>query len=58
MLVEKYLEGNLKDSSNNGRIEPIKIQRETDIIEIETHSTFPNLLIQECSLNIDQLNLM
>ena len=57
MLVGKYFEGNSKDSSNNGQIGHIKVQQETNIIEIEIHSKFPNLLIEECSLKIDQFKL-
>ena len=55
MLVGKYFEGNSKDSSNNGRIRHIKVQQETNIIEIEIHSKFPNLLIECHNLKIYQL---
>ena len=54
-LIEKYVEGSLKDSSNYGGIGHIEIQRETDLIKIEIHTGFPDLLIEEHSLKIDQL---
>ncbi len=54
-LIEKYVEGSVKDSSNYGGIGHIEIQRETDPIRIEIHTGFPDFFIEQQNLKTDQL---
>nr|AXZ97089.1 ribosomal protein S3 [Callistopteris apiifolia] len=53
--IEKYVQKRIKDSSDYGGIAHIKIERKTDLITIEICTGFPDLLIQERNLGIDQL---
>nr|YP_009948621.1 ribosomal protein S3 [Sphaeropteris brunoniana]YP_010395719.1 ribosomal protein S3 [Cyathea lepifera]QKV46592.1 ribosomal protein S3 [Cyathea lepifera]QOH97802.1 ribosomal protein S3 [Sphaeropteris brunoniana]UQJ73793.1 ribosomal protein S3 [Cyathea lepifera] len=53
--IEKYVEKHVKDSSNYGGIGHIEIQRKTDPIRIEIHTGFPDLLVEEHNLGIDQM---
>nr|YP_009548877.1 ribosomal protein S3 [Ceratopteris cornuta]AYW15852.1 ribosomal protein S3 [Pteris vittata] len=54
-FVEKYIQKHVKNVSNYGGIEHIEIQRKTDLIQIDIHTGFPDLLIEERSLGISQL---
>lgn len=49
------MQKHIKNSSNYGGIAHIEIQRKTDLIRIEIFTGFPDLLIEERSLGIDQL---
>lgn len=45
----------MKDASNYGGIGHIEIQRKTDLVRIDIHTGFPDLLIEEQSLGISQI---
>nr|AWD77934.1 ribosomal protein S3 [Odontosoria chinensis] len=53
--IEKHVEKYVKDASNYGGIGNIKIYRKTDLIRIDINTGFPDLLIEEQNLGIDQL---
>nr|AXX76480.1 ribosomal protein S3 [Dipteris conjugata] len=53
--VREYVRKHIRDSSNYGGIAHIEIYRKTDLIQIEIHTGFPDLLIEGRSLGIDQL---
>nr|YP_008474602.1 ribosomal protein S3 [Marsilea crenata]AGI51538.1 ribosomal protein S3 [Marsilea crenata] len=53
--IEKYVERSVRDSSSYGGIGHIEIQRKTDLIKVDIHTGFPDLLIEEHSLRIDQM---
>nr|YP_010715505.1 ribosomal protein S3 [Todea barbara]WDE24612.1 ribosomal protein S3 [Todea barbara] len=53
--IETYVQEHIKNSSNYGGIARIEIQRKTDLIQIEIYTGFPDLLIEERGLGIDQL---
>nr|YP_011030837.1 ribosomal protein S3 [Hiya brooksiae]WQT71204.1 ribosomal protein S3 [Hiya brooksiae] len=55
--VEKYIEKHLKDASNYGGVGHIEIQRKTDLVQIDIHTGFPDLLIEEQSLGISQMKI-
>nr|YP_009562340.1 ribosomal protein S3 [Trichomanes trollii]QAV57697.1 ribosomal protein S3 [Trichomanes trollii] len=54
-LIEKYVQKRIENSSDYGGIAHIGIQRKTDLINIEICTGFPDLLIEERNLGIDQL---
>nr|YP_009920293.1 ribosomal protein S3 [Adiantum nelumboides]YP_010341237.1 ribosomal protein S3 [Adiantum reniforme var. sinense]QMQ99237.1 ribosomal protein S3 [Adiantum nelumboides]QOH99664.1 ribosomal protein S3 [Adiantum reniforme var. sinense]UNZ94143.1 ribosomal protein S3 [Adiantum reniforme var. sinense] len=54
-FVEKYIQKHVKSVSNYGGVEHIEIQRKTDLIQIDIHTGFPDLLIEEQSLGISQI---
>nr|YP_010702977.1 ribosomal protein S3 [Bolbitis hekouensis]YP_010703786.1 ribosomal protein S3 [Bolbitis tonkinensis]WCO10256.1 ribosomal protein S3 [Bolbitis hekouensis]WCO86972.1 ribosomal protein S3 [Bolbitis tonkinensis] len=45
----------MKDATNYGGIGHIEIQRKTDLIRVDIHTGFPDLLIEERSLGISQM---
>nr|YP_009690606.1 ribosomal protein S3 [Lindsaea linearis]QEG57386.1 ribosomal protein S3 [Lindsaea linearis] len=53
--IEKHVEQHVKDASNYGGIGNIKIHRKTDLIRIDIYTGFPDLLIEEQNLGIDQM---
>nr|YP_009548007.1 ribosomal protein S3 [Pellaea truncata]AYW14553.1 ribosomal protein S3 [Pellaea truncata] len=54
-FVENYIQQHVKNVSNYGGIGHIEIQRKTDLIQIDIHTGFPDLLIEEQSLGISQM---
>nr|YP_009548269.1 ribosomal protein S3 [Onychium japonicum]AYW14815.1 ribosomal protein S3 [Onychium japonicum] len=54
-FVEKYIQKHVKNVSNYGGIGHIEIRRKTDLIQIDIHTGFPDLLIEERSLGISQM---
>nr|YP_010376795.1 ribosomal protein S3 [Adiantum malesianum]UPV69559.1 ribosomal protein S3 [Adiantum malesianum] len=54
-FVEKYIRKHVKSVSNYGGVGHIEIQRKTDLIQIDIHTGFPDLLIEEQSLGISQI---
>nr|YP_010216188.1 ribosomal protein S3 [Pteris multifida]UBR42921.1 ribosomal protein S3 [Pteris multifida] len=54
-FVERYIQKNVKNVSNYGGIGHIEIRRKTDLIQIDIHTGFPDLLIEERSLGISQM---
>nr|YP_009548703.1 ribosomal protein S3 [Gastoniella chaerophylla]AYW15678.1 ribosomal protein S3 [Gastoniella chaerophylla] len=54
-LVENYIKNNVKNVSNYGGIGHIDIRRKTDLIQIDIHTGFPDLLIEERNLGISQM---
>lgn len=53
--IEKYIYKNIRNSSNYGGIARIEIKRKTDLIQIEIHTGFPALLIENNGRGIEQL---
>nr|YP_009183854.1 ribosomal protein S3 [Cyrtomium devexiscapulae]YP_009192068.1 ribosomal protein S3 [Cyrtomium falcatum]YP_009479817.1 ribosomal protein S3 [Cyrtomium fortunei]YP_010889702.1 ribosomal protein S3 [Cyrtomium macrophyllum]AKF33849.1 ribosomal protein S3 [Cyrtomium falcatum]ALN96627.1 ribosomal protein S3 [Cyrtomium devexiscapulae]AVW86017.1 ribosomal protein S3 [Cyrtomium fortunei]WJJ69549.1 ribosomal protein S3 [Cyrtomium macrophyllum] len=53
--VEKYIAKHVKDTTNYGGVGHIEIQRKTDLIRVDIHTGFPDLLIEEQSLGISQM---
>nr|YP_010886129.1 ribosomal protein S3 [Athyrium iseanum]YP_010886218.1 ribosomal protein S3 [Athyrium otophorum]YP_010886396.1 ribosomal protein S3 [Athyrium spinulosum]WJH16322.1 ribosomal protein S3 [Athyrium iseanum]WJH16411.1 ribosomal protein S3 [Athyrium otophorum]WJH16589.1 ribosomal protein S3 [Athyrium spinulosum] len=53
--VEKYIAKHVKDATNYGGVGHIEIQRKTDLIRVDIHTGFPDLLIEEQSLGITQM---
>lgn len=53
--IGEYVQKHIKNSSNYGGIAHIEIRRKTDLIRIEIYTGFPDLLVEERSLGIDQL---
>nr|YP_009427690.1 ribosomal protein S3 [Woodsia polystichoides]ASU96350.1 ribosomal protein S3 [Woodsia polystichoides] len=53
--VEKYIATHVKDATNYGGVGHIEIQRKTDLIRVDIHTGFPDLLIEEQSLGITQM---
>nr|YP_009427427.1 ribosomal protein S3 [Rhachidosorus consimilis]ASU96086.1 ribosomal protein S3 [Rhachidosorus consimilis] len=53
--VEKYIAKSVKDAANYGGVGHIEIQRKTDLIRVDIHTGFPDLLIEEQSLGITQM---
>nr|QUG10565.1 ribosomal protein S3 [Hymenophyllum wrightii] len=53
--IERYVQKRVEGSSDYGGIAHIEIQRKTDLINIEICTGFPDLLIEERNLGIDQL---
>ena len=45
----------MKDATNYGGVGHIEIQRKTDLIRVDIHTGFPDLLIEEQSLGITQM---
>nr|YP_010970019.1 ribosomal protein S3 [Taenitis blechnoides]WNR49232.1 ribosomal protein S3 [Taenitis blechnoides] len=54
-FVEKYIKNNIKNVSNYGGIGYIEIRRKTDLLQIDIHTGFPDLLIEERNLGIGQM---
>lgn len=54
-FVEKYIAKHVKDATNYGGVGRIEIQRKTDLIRVDIHTGFPDLLIEEQSLGITQM---
>nr|YP_009549223.1 ribosomal protein S3 [Llavea cordifolia]AYW16372.1 ribosomal protein S3 [Llavea cordifolia] len=54
-FVEKYIQRHVKNVSSYGGIGHIEIHRKTDLIQIDIHTGFPDLLIEEQSLGISQM---
>nr|YP_009426026.1 ribosomal protein S3 [Deparia viridifrons]ASU94686.1 ribosomal protein S3 [Deparia viridifrons] len=53
--VEKYVAKHVKDATNYGGVGHIEIQRKTDLIRVDIHTGFPDLLIEEQSLGITRM---
>nr|YP_009425323.1 ribosomal protein S3 [Asplenium prolongatum]ASU93981.1 ribosomal protein S3 [Asplenium prolongatum] len=53
--VEKYIAKHVKDTTNYGGVGHIEIQRKTDLIRVDIHTGFPDLLVEEQSLGITQM---
>nr|YP_009911012.1 ribosomal protein S3 [Dryopteris goeringiana]QLD21221.1 ribosomal protein S3 [Dryopteris goeringiana] len=53
--VERYIAKHMKDATNYGGVGHIEIQRKTDLIRVDIHTGFPDLLIEEQSLGISQM---
>ncbi|KAH7292439.1 hypothetical protein KP509_29G068400, partial [Ceratopteris richardii] len=56
-FVERYIQKNVKNVSNYGGIGHIEIRRKTDLVQINIHTGFPDLLIEEQSLGISQMKI-
>nr|YP_009549136.1 ribosomal protein S3 [Haplopteris elongata]AYW16198.1 ribosomal protein S3 [Haplopteris elongata] len=54
-LVEKYIKKHRKNVTNYGGIGQIAIRRKTDLLQIIINTGFPNLLIEEQNLGINQM---
>nr|YP_009920806.1 ribosomal protein S3 [Woodwardia japonica]QMS48656.1 ribosomal protein S3 [Woodwardia japonica] len=53
--VEKYIAKHVRDATSYGGVGHIEIQRKTDLIRVDVHTGFPDLLIEEQSLGITQM---
>nr|YP_009425059.1 ribosomal protein S3 [Ampelopteris prolifera]ASU93719.1 ribosomal protein S3 [Ampelopteris prolifera] len=53
--IERYITKHVKDAANYGGVGHIEIQRKTDLIRVDIHTGFPDLLIEEQSLGITQM---
>src|SRR5450759_2563884 len=53
--IENYVHKNIKNSSNYGGIARIEIKRKTDLIQVEIHTGFPALLVENRGCGIEQL---
>lgn len=53
--IKNYIHKNIKNPSNYGGIARIEIKRKTDLIQIEIHTGFPALLIENRGRGIEQL---
>ncbi|KAH7433150.1 hypothetical protein KP509_07G056500, partial [Ceratopteris richardii] len=56
-FVERYIQKNVKNVSNYGGIGHIEIRRKTDLVQINIHTGFPDLLIEEQSFGISQMKI-
>nr|YP_009549050.1 ribosomal protein S3 [Calciphilopteris ludens]AYW16025.1 ribosomal protein S3 [Calciphilopteris ludens] len=54
-FVENYIQRHVRNVSNYGGVGHIEIQRKTDLIQIDIHTGFPDLLIEEQSLGISHM---
>nr|YP_009974248.1 ribosomal protein S3 [Ptisana novoguineensis]QNH94123.1 ribosomal protein S3 [Ptisana novoguineensis] len=52
--IEKYVQKQIKNSSNYGGIARIEIEGKTDLLQIEIYTGFPDLLVEENGLGIDK----
>nr|YP_010117285.1 ribosomal protein S3 [Neocheiropteris ovata]QPM99550.1 ribosomal protein S3 [Neocheiropteris ovata] len=53
--IERYIANHMTDATNYGGVGRIEIRRKTDLIRIEIHTGFPDLLIEEQDLGISQM---
>lgn len=53
--IKNYVHKNIKNSSNYGGITRIEIKRKTDLIQVEIHTGFPALLVENRNHGIEQL---
>ena len=53
--IENYVYKNIRNSSNYGGIARIEIKRKTDLIQVEIHTGFPALLVENRGHGIEQL---
>ena len=53
--IESYVKKHIRNSSNYGGIARIEIQRKTDLIQVEIHTGFPALLVENRGRGIEQL---
>lgn len=53
--IENYIYINIRNSSNYGGIARIEIKRKTDLIQVEIHTGFPALLVENRGRGIEQL---
>lgn len=53
--IENYVYKNIRNSSNYGGIARIEIKRKTDLIQVEIHTGFPALLVENRGRGIEQL---
>ena len=53
--IENYVYKNIRNSSNYGGIARIEIKRKTDLIQVEIHTGFPALLVENRGCGIEQL---
>nr|QWW93063.1 ribosomal protein S3 [Cyathodium smaragdinum] len=52
-----YVQKHIRNSSNYGGIARIEVERKTDLIQIEIHTGFPALLVENRNQGIEQLKL-
>jgi len=50
--IKEYINKYIKNSSNYGGIAEVKINRKTDLIQVQIHTAFPSLLINSRAKNI------
>nr|AJB98577.1 ribosomal protein S3 [Botrychium sp. ternatum/japonicum] len=53
--IDKYVRESVRNSFNYGGIARIGIQRKTDLIRVEIHTGFPDLLMEDHGLGIERL---
>nr|YP_009667935.1 ribosomal protein S3 [Radula japonica]QCW58710.1 ribosomal protein S3 [Radula japonica] len=53
--IELYVRKHIRNASNYGGISHVKIQRKTDLIQIEIYTGFPALLIENRGQGLDKL---
>nr|YP_009695443.1 ribosomal protein S3 [Neocheiropteris palmatopedata]YP_010028636.1 ribosomal protein S3 [Lemmaphyllum intermedium]QKV46506.1 ribosomal protein S3 [Lemmaphyllum carnosum var. microphyllum]UWK23962.1 ribosomal protein S3 [Lemmaphyllum carnosum var. drymoglossoides]QEJ81711.1 ribosomal protein S3 [Neocheiropteris palmatopedata]QOS49010.1 ribosomal protein S3 [Lemmaphyllum intermedium] len=53
--IERYIANHMTDATNYGGVGRIEIRRKTDLIRIDIHTGFPDLLIEEQDLGISQM---
>nr|YP_009690695.1 ribosomal protein S3 [Lomariopsis japurensis]QEG57475.1 ribosomal protein S3 [Lomariopsis japurensis] len=53
--VEEFIAKHMIEATNFGGVGHIEIQRKTDLIRVDIHTGFPDLLIEEQSLGIGQM---
>lgn len=53
--IERYITKHVKDAANYGGVGYIEIQRKTDLIRVDIHTGFPDLLVEEQSLGITKM---
>uniref|UniRef100_Q4FG73 Small ribosomal subunit protein uS3c n=2 Tax=Ginkgo biloba TaxID=3311 RepID=RR3_GINBI len=53
--IENYVRRHMKNYSNYGGIARVEIRRKIDLIQVEIHIGFPNLLIEDRGRGIEQL---
>nr|QKV47124.1 ribosomal protein S3 [Tectaria decurrens] len=53
--IERYIAKHMTGATNYGGVGHIEIQRKTDLIRVDIHTGFPDLLIEEQNLGISQM---
>lgn len=55
--IESYVRKYIRNSSNYGGIAYVEIERKTNLIQVEIHTGFPALLVENRNQGIDQLRI-
>nr|YP_009547769.1 ribosomal protein S3 [Leptochilus hemionitideus]AYW16817.1 ribosomal protein S3 [Leptochilus hemionitideus] len=53
--IERYIANHMTDATSYGGVGRIEIRRKTDLIRIDIHTGFPDLLVEEQDLGISQM---